>query len=281
MSAHHHHHGHPGSDAVEYLDLEAQVLRSYRSTVVAWLRQAATGRPRRRILDLGAGTGVGSLELAQRFGGAEVTAVDVSGPQLARLRGRALDLGLAPRIHTVEADLDAEWPAVGPVDLTWASMSLHHFADPDRVLRDLHAATRPGGLLAVAEDAGGLRFLPPDAGVGRPGLEERCLAELRLELTRTLPHLGSDWPPRLRAAGFTIVAEREFRIEVHAAEQADVVRFAQLWFERLATVVADRLAPDDRAALAALVDRTGPAALRGRYDLCVRGTRTVTLARRD
>ena len=52
-------------------------------------------------------------------------------------------------------------------------MSLHHMADPGQVLRDALAATRPGGLIAVAEFSEPLRFLPDDLGFGRPGFESR------------------------------------------------------------------------------------------------------------
>ena len=133
-------HGHPGThqhggtadgDTLDpLLDLDAEVLREYWSAALVWVRQAADRDDRHRLLDLGAGTGTGSIGLAERFAGAEIVAIDVSAASLRRLREKALDLGLAARIRTVEADLDAGWPGVGSFDLTWASMSLHHFADP-------------------------------------------------------------------------------------------------------------------------------------------------------
>jgi len=48
----------------------------------------------------------------------------MSGPLLDRLRDKAQDLGVADRISVVEADVDAGWPAIDPVDLVWASASL-------------------------------------------------------------------------------------------------------------------------------------------------------------
>jgi len=130
MTAHHHAHDH---DALaEMLDLDAEVLHEYLAEVTAWLRERAGGRTV-RILDLGAGTGTGSLALAERFPEAEVLAMDMSAP-MHRLRDKARALGMADRIHTRQADLDAAWPAVEPVDLVWAAGSLHHLAAPDRVL---------------------------------------------------------------------------------------------------------------------------------------------------
>ena len=69
-------------------------------------------------------------------------------------------------MRAVEADLDPAWPDLGALYLTWASMSLHHMADPGRRWRDALAVTRPGGLIAVAEFPQPLRFLPDDPGTG-------------------------------------------------------------------------------------------------------------------
>lgn len=264
----------------ELLDLDGEVLRPYWTDALTWVRRAAAGDGPGRILDLGAGSGVGTIALAQRFAGAEVIAVDVSEPMLSRIRAKALDLGLADRIRTVPADLDVGWPAIDALDVTWASMSMHHLTDPDRVLGDVFAATRPGGLVAVAEMAEPLRFLPDDLGFGRPGLEGRCLAALEKEHAHSVPELGSDWAPRLETAGFTLLGERTLTIKMDAPHPPGAARYAQLWLQRLSPGLADQLAPDDLEALATLVDGTGPESVHQRDDLQIRGSRTVTLARR-
>lgn len=265
----------------ELLDLDAEVLCAYWTDALSWVRRAATGTARVRILDLGAGSGTGTIPLAQRFGDAEVIAVDTSEEMLRRIRVKALDLGLAGRVRTVRADLDVVWPAFEPIDLTWASMSLHHLTDPDEVLGQLFTTMRSGGLVAVAEFSEHLRFLPHDLGFGRPGLEERCLAALSEEHAHSLPELGSDWSSRLQAAGFTLVAERVFAIELdprHAGDSA--ARYAQRWLGRLRSGAADQLADEDLETLGALLDGDGPQSLTQRRDLQIRGCRTVTLARR-
>ena len=274
----HRHHGDDEDALARMLDLDLEVLHEYWVDVLAWVRRNAPCGG--RILDLGAGTGCGTIALAQRFADAEVVAVDSSEAMLERLRTKAFDLGLAPRIRTVLADLDDAWPAVGTVDITWASMSLHHLTEPDRVLRDVFGATRPGGVMAVVEMAEPIRFLPDDIGIGRPGLETRCLEALAAEHTHDLPELGSDWAPRLEKAGFTIVGERTMAIDLNRPVSAAAGRYAHLWVDRLRSGLADRLADDDRAALGALLDGDGPLALRQRSDLWIRGTRPVTLARR-
>jgi SAM-dependent methyltransferase len=264
----------------ELLDLDAEVLHSYMSDVIAWVHELAADLPRRRILDLGSGTGTGALALVQRFQGADVIALDISAQLLHRLRDKARDLGVAERVRTVQADLDAVWPAIDIVDLVWASSSLHHMADPDRVLTEVFAALRPGGLLVVAEMDSFPRFLPDDLGVGRPGLEARCHAAQAEGLADEVPHLGSDWGSRLSQAGFTVEAERPFAIDLTPPLPASTGRYAQASLRRIRSGLDGRMSADDLATLDTLTDSDGPNGVLQRDDLTVRAARTVWVARR-
>jgi SAM-dependent methyltransferase len=277
----------------DLLELDAEVLHDYWSAALDWIRDAADGTARARLLDLGAGTGVGAIGLAQRFPAAEVVALDISPVSVDRVRAKAAGLGLAPRVRAVEADLDLGlpdlgWPDLAPdapdapaLDLTWASMSLHHMADPGQVLRDVLSATRPGGLMAVAEFSEPLRFLPDDLGFGRPGFESRIAETLGHAHTETMPTLGSAWAPRLAEAGWTVVAERDFPIDLDPPSHPDAARYARAWFARLSEGLADRLEPDDHATLTELLDENSPRSVLDRANLHIRGTRTITVARRD
>ena len=178
--------------------------------VTRWIEQAIPTDVR-RIVDLGAGTGVGTFALAGRFVHAEVIAVDASDEMLERVREKASDLGLAERIKAVQADLDTDWPETGPVDLTWASMFMHHLTDVDGVLKRIHAATRDGGLIVIAEFTDPPRFLPDDLGFGEPGLESRCIEAFKAERLRSLPSFGLEWGRRLEKAGFSAIEERVIR----------------------------------------------------------------------
>ena len=257
------------------------MLRDYWSDALDWVQSVATGTARTRLLDLGAGTGTGAIGLARRFPDAEVIALDVSPVSLAKIGAKAAAAGLAARVRPVEADLDAGWPDLGLLDLTWASASLHHMADPARVLRDALNATRPGGLIAVSEFASQLLFLPDDLGFGRPGFEGRITAVLGHAYTEEMPTLGSEWAPRLTEAGWTVVAEQDFRIDQDPPTHPSAARYARAWFARLSDGLADRLEPDDQETLAALLDEGNPRSLANRTDLHIRGGRTITIARRD
>jgi SAM-dependent methyltransferase len=289
--AHHDHHAHSDhahrhagaaeDDYTDLLDLDAEVLRDYWSAALDWVRDAAAGTARTRLLDLGAGTGTGAIGLAQRFPDAEIVALDVSPASLAKIAAKAAAAELVARVHPVEADLDAGWPDLGTLDLTWASASLHHMADPARVLRDALNATRPGGLIAVSEFSRQLLFLPDGLGFGRPGFEGRITDVLGHAYAEEMPTLGSEWAPRLTDAGWTVVAEQDFRVDQNPPTHPSAGRYARAWFARLSDGLADRLEPDDQATLAVLLDEDNPRSLVNRTDLHIRGGRTITIARRD
>ena len=282
----HHHQHHAGAETDEtamaaLLDLDAEVLHAYLSDVTAWLDELVDDPPR-RILDLGAGTGAGTVALAQRFTTADVTAMDISAHLLGRLNDKAHRLGIANRVNILQTDLDTTLPAIDPVDLVWAANSLHHMADPDRVLAEVFAALRPGGYLVVAEMEGFPRFLPADLGhgLGSPGLEARCHAALAEHNAAGLPHLGADWGAFLTSAGFTIQAERHFTIELAPPLPALAGQYAQATLRRIRDRLDDRLGADDLATLDTLLDSHGPQSLLRRDDLTISAARTIWVARR-
>ena len=236
------------------------------------------GRSPARVVDLGAGTGTGAVGLALRLPRAEVVAVDVSADSLARVATKAQAAGVADRVRTLVADLDDGWPDLAPIDVTWASMSLHHLADPVRSLAQLRRMTRPGGLLAVSEFDEPLRFLPEDLGVGRPGLESRTLEALSTVHAGALPNIGASWAAMLDEARWTVVDQHDVVIDERTPRHPLAGRYARAWFARLAGGLDGRLDVDDERTLEVLLD-DGPQGLLHRSDLHLHGIRTLTLAR--
>ncbi|GAA3222247.1 class I SAM-dependent methyltransferase [Dactylosporangium siamense] len=263
-----HNHNHGSHEALaDILDLDAEVLHEHLTEVMAWVHErtgtAAT------VLDLGAGTGAGTLALARRFPGARITAVDMSPQMLDHLRHKAHAAGLADRIRTVEADLDTAWPdgVEQQADLVWAANSLHHLADPVGTLRTIRAAIRPGGHLVALEMDAFPRFLPDDA------LEARCHAAVAEARATDMPHLGADWAPLLRAAGFTVKAQHRFEIDLRPPLPEATGRYAQTSLRRLHQGLEGRLSPEDLAALEALAE-----AVPQHPDLTVQARRTAWIA---
>ena len=109
----------------------------------------------------------------------------------------------------VVADLDHELPQLSPADLVWASMVVHHVADPVATLRRLGGLLRPGGTLVVVEFGGNPTVLPDDDPVVAGGAWARLEAGARAWLVQRLgPDLiGRDWPRDLRLAGLVDVTD--------------------------------------------------------------------------
>lgn len=275
----HHHHQHAQADEAglaEVLDLDGEVMHAYLDEVVSWVA-AATGPDVRRVVDLGAGTGTGTLALAHRFPAARVEAVDLSDTMLGRLRAAAAAAGVADRVRTTRVDLDAGWTGEAGLDLVWSALALHHVADPGQLLVRAHDALRPGGLLALTEMATPTRFLPDELGLGRPGLESRLHAAVDAQPASFDRY--PDWDEVLERAGFVEVRRRSFSVTPPAPELA-TGRLARAYLGRLRAALAETLDGDDLATLDRLLDDTSPHGLLRRGDLQVQGLRTGWMARR-
>ncbi|HWS32516.1 MAG TPA: methyltransferase domain-containing protein [Actinoplanes sp.] len=261
----------------EMLDLDGEVTAGPLAAFIARLTELAGDHPVRDVTDLGAGTGTGTFALLRHFPEAVVTAIDTSPDMLSHLTGNAQRLGFDGRVRARQADLDAGWPETGPADLVWASSSLHHMSDPDRVLTDIRGTLRPGGLLALIEMDAVPRFLPDDIGIGRPGLEDRCHAIADRARAEHMPHQGSDWTARLTRAGFTIREARELTLDVSAPLPEPAVRYAVATLRRFRAGVAEGLSAEDRETFDTLLaDDAG--LLRALPGLTVRSTRSAWIA---
>lgn len=117
---------------------------------------AGTGRPVRRLLDLGCGDGVLTAAVRGRFPDAVATLVDFSPPMLDAARARFAAGGTAVRF--VVADLAArDWatalPDRGPFDLVVSGYAIHHLPDDAkrRLYDDILTLLAPGGAFVNIE----------------------------------------------------------------------------------------------------------------------------------
>jgi SAM-dependent methyltransferase len=240
----------------------------------------------RRVLDIGSGPGVGTCELARLFPEAQVIALDGSPATLARVRQRAEEKGVAERIATHHAELPDGLDGLEPVDVTWASMSLHHVGDEVALLRSLHDLLEPGGVIAIAEVAEPMRVLPDDLDVGRPGLAERLqaagriwFASMREGLEGAVP--SDDVPSMLAAAGFEVIDSRTVheRFDAPVSDLARQVVVGHL--RRNRTHLEELLDEEDLAAIDVLVDEGDPRSVTRRTDVFVHASRQIVLGRRS
>lgn len=106
-----------------------------------------------RIVELGAGSGLFSAMIRNRFPEAELELVDFSGPMLELAKQR---LGDDPKITYTQADYLAGALPEG-VCAVVSSLSIHHLEDGGKqvLFRRAHAALRPGGVFLNADHVAG------------------------------------------------------------------------------------------------------------------------------
>lgn len=134
-------------DEIERLGLQHRVWRP--RMLDAWRRAGVTiGQ---RVIDVGAGPGWASFDLAEIVGptGA-VVAVERSARFCAYLRARAAADGLA-QVETVEADVVTHDFGRDHADAAWVRWLLSFAADPRRVVDAIAAALKPGGVAVFHE----------------------------------------------------------------------------------------------------------------------------------
>ena len=106
----------------------------------------------RRVLDLGAGTGLLSAAVLARYPQAELVALDGAAEMLEHARERLSGWS----VTTVVADLRERLPD-GPFDAVVSALAIHHLEDPDKrgLIERVHEALRPGGVFVNAEHVSG------------------------------------------------------------------------------------------------------------------------------
>ncbi|MEL4152648.1 methyltransferase domain-containing protein [Corynebacterium bovis] len=265
--AHAHHHGHSHSHGHSHgqahhgpadllpalLDLDAVVhapMISEATGIVA----ATAGRPGpvRSVVDLGAGTGTGTVALARRFPDAVVTAVDLSTEMLDAVRRRADEAGLSEQVRTVRADIGSDGLPVDAVDVVWASAMLHEVPDPRAALATLRSALAPGGVLAVVEMDAPPRLLPDDL----EALESR----LRDVTDAASPAYHPDWAPTLVDSGFTSVTTHPLTVDATYDPDSPGGAYAALELTRLVREGREALSDEDRRAFDTILSDRGSAA---------------------
>lgn len=124
---------------------------AFYGTAVGALDLAA--RPLRRILDLGAGTGMLTVRVAAAHPEAEITLLDGSGPMLDEARGA---LGDDARFEFCQSGLEDDLPA-GQWDAIVSALAIHHLDDAGKrgLFARSHAALAPGGMFMNAEQVAG------------------------------------------------------------------------------------------------------------------------------
>lgn len=163
----------------------------------------------RRVLDIGAGTGLELEELYRLHPDVKITAVDISRAMLEHLRERFPEKD----IQIVVGDYFTQDFGTEPYDAVITSMSLHHWTPDEKrkLYQRFLQALRPGGVY-IEND-----YMLADGDPKELAAEEARLLAEREELDRENPqltHVHFDLPATvpsemkyLEEAGFTDVTE--------------------------------------------------------------------------
>ena len=141
------------------------------------IRERVPLAPTMRLIDMGAGTGLLGLALADAVG--ETVLAEPSDGMLQVAREK-LASGRWPGASAIAWDLPAEPPPGPPFDVAVSLLVLHHVADTAAALASIHGLLARGGWIALADlDAEDGSFHDPDAvGIHHHGFERAELLRI-------------------------------------------------------------------------------------------------------
>jgi SAM-dependent methyltransferase len=116
-------------------------------TRAAYRSLPAIGKP--RILDVGCGTGLPTLELA-RLSGGDIVAVDPDDEALETLRSNMAGRSLSNRVRTICCSIFDTGFAPSSFDIVWDE-GVFHLLEPRRVLAECARVLKAGGFLVMFE----------------------------------------------------------------------------------------------------------------------------------
>jgi ubiquinone/menaquinone biosynthesis C-methylase UbiE len=185
------------------------------------------------VLDVGAGTGFLTIELAERCGpGTQVIAVDPWKAGMDRLR-RKIDQRRLENILLLEQDATAIDLPDASVDVIVSNLGINNFADPGAVLQTCFRVAKPGSTFLLTTNLIG--HMAEFYDVYRAVLIELGLLDRLAALEAHINHRGTvdSVASLLRDAGFTVgdVVTSTFRMRF-----ADGSSFLRHYFIRLGFV---------------------------------------------
>ncbi|MCU0690101.1 MAG: class I SAM-dependent methyltransferase [Polyangiaceae bacterium] len=136
------------SDIEKALNLEVLRASFLDHTRAAYRLLPDLVRP--RILDLGCGRGLPTLEISQLSDG-DIVAIDTDSAALAYLQARIEEADLSRQINVVHVSIYETGFPDGLFDVIWEE-GVMHLLDSSRSLPECRRLLKPGGFLVMHED---------------------------------------------------------------------------------------------------------------------------------
>jgi SAM-dependent methyltransferase len=104
-----------------------------------------------RYLEIGAGPGVLTVEIARNHPEVEITALELLPDMVTVGREYIAENKLDNRITYVIGDVENEklYHSLGTFDLVYSTYSLHHWSNPDKAIVNLYSTVKKGGMLYI------------------------------------------------------------------------------------------------------------------------------------
>lgn len=139
----------------------------------AWLpampdvEQRLRSGSRRRVADVGCGTGWSSIAIALAYPAVEVDAFDADDASIADARRNAAEAGVADRVHFEVRDAASPGLPENAFDLVLALECIHDLAQPVEALAAMRRLAAEDGFVVVADNAVDEEFSAPGGEMER------------------------------------------------------------------------------------------------------------------
>jgi len=134
-------------DARTYAESAMKSMMRYK----AFLSNLQSLNIKGKYLEVGAGPGVLTVEIARTHPEVEITALELLPDMVTVGREYIAENKLDNRIKFVVGDIEDEKfiHSLGEFDLVYSTYSLHHWTNPDKAVVDLYSAVNKDGMLYI------------------------------------------------------------------------------------------------------------------------------------